>query len=92
MDKQTFASAFDALCDTPQQAANLRLRADLMMHIADTVKAKGWTQKQAAAHCGLTQPRMNDLLNGKIDKFSLDALVNIHALLGQRVSLQFAAA
>ena len=48
MESQTFASVFDALCDTPAEAANMRLRADLMMHIADTVRENGWTQKQAA--------------------------------------------
>ncbi len=46
MESQTFASVFDALCDTPAQAANMRLRAGLMMHIADTVRENGWTQKQ----------------------------------------------
>ncbi len=51
MESQTFASVFDALCDTPAQAANMRLRAGLMMHIADTVRENGWTQKQAAEHC-----------------------------------------
>ena len=48
--------------------------------------------KQAASRCGLTQPRINDLLNGRIDKFSLDALVNINAQLGQALSFQFAVA
>lgn len=89
MDKQTFSSAFDALCDTPIEAANMRLRADLMLHISQLIQENGWTQKQAAEHCGLTQPRINDLLTGKINKFSLDALVNIHAQLGQNVALQF---
>ena len=91
MDK-TYTSAFDALCDTPIEAANLKLRADLMMHISDIIKQNGWTQKQAAGHCGLTQPRLNDLLNGRIDKFSLDALVNINAQLGQMLSFQFTVA
>ncbi|WP_314253635.1 helix-turn-helix domain-containing protein [Eikenella halliae] len=89
MDKQTFSSAFDALCDTPVEAANMKLRADLMLHISQLIQENGWTQKQAAEHCGLTQPRINDLLTGKINKFSLDALVNIHAQLGQNVALQF---
>ena len=89
MDKQTFSSAFDALCDTPVEAANMRLRADLMLHISQLIQENGWTQKQAAEHCGLTQPRINDLLTGKINKFSLYALVNIHAQLGQNVALQF---
>ena len=89
MDKQTFSSAFDSLCDTPVEAANMKLRADLMLHISQLIQENGWTQKQAAEHCGLTQPRINDLLTGKINKFSLDALVNIHAQLGQNVALQF---
>lgn len=89
MDKHTFKSAFDALCDTPVEAANMRLRAELMHHIAKIVAENGWNQKQAAERCGITQPRINDLLNGKIDKFSLDALVNIHAEIGQDVHLQF---
>lgn len=89
MDKQTFSSAFDALCDTPVEAANMKLRAELMLHISQLIQENGWTQKQAAEHCGLTQPRINDLLTGKINKFSLDALVNIHAQLGQNVALQF---
>ena len=89
MDKQTFSSAFDALCDTPIEAANMKLRAELMLHISQLIQENGWTQKQAAEHCGLTQPRINDLLTGKINKFSLDALVNIHAQLGQNVAVQF---
>ena len=89
MEKQQFSSVFTALCDTPQEAANLRLRAELMQHIAGHIQAQGWTQAQAATMCGITQPRMNDLLQGKIDKFSLDALVNIQAHIGQPVSLRF---
>lgn len=86
---KTYQSAFDAICDTPAEAANMKLRAELMQHITQIIRANHYTQAQAAKHCGITQPRMNDLLNGKIDKFSLDALVNINAQLGQNVSLQF---
>ena len=89
MTNQTFASVFDALCNTPAEAADMHLRANLMMHITTTIQENGWTQKQAAEHCGLTQPRINDLLNGKIDKFSLDALVKINAALEQRISPSF---
>ena len=89
---QTFESVWDALADTPEEAANLRARSDLMDAIADIIAAKGWTQAEAALHSGVTQPRINDLLNGKIDKFSLDALVNINAELGQSISLSFAPA
>lgn len=87
---QKYSSVFDAICDTPTQSANMKLRADLMIHISHIVKENNWTQQQAAKHCGLTQPRMNDLLKGKIDKFSLDALVNINACLGQNIHVSFA--
>lgn len=82
---QEFATVWDAIEDTPEAAANMRARADLMDEITEMVKAHGWTQAQAAAHCGLTQPRVSDLLRGRITRFSLDALVNIATALGRRV-------
>jgi len=63
-----------------------------MQQIADIVKASDWTQAEAAARCGVTQPRINDLLRGRISKFSLDALVNIAAALGKRVNIEIEAA
>ena len=88
----TFRSVWDALADSPEQAANLRARADLMRRIADLITAKGWTQVEAAERCGVSQPRINDLLNGRISRFSLDALVNIAAALGFRVKVSLRAA
>ena len=85
-----YVSVFDALCDTPTQSANLRLRAELMHHITGIIKDKQGTQSEIAKLCGITQPRLNDLLQGKISKFSLDALVNINANLGSQVTLDFA--
>ena len=89
MTNQTIASVCDALCNTPAEAADMHLRANLMMHITTTIQENGWTQKQAAEHCSLPQPRINDLLHGKIYKFSLDALVKINAALEQRISPSF---
>lgn len=89
MEQHHFTSIFDAISDTPAEAANLTMRAEIMRHIASTVAQNGWTQTEAAKHCGITQPRMNDLLNGKIDKFSLDALVKINAQLGHSIALTF---
>ena len=89
MEAQTFESVFEAIADTPAEAANMRLRAELMLRVEAVIKENNWTQKQAAIQCGITQPRVNDLLNGKINKFSLDALVNINAHLGQHISLNF---
>ncbi len=89
---ETYASVWDALADTPEQAANLRTRAELMQQIAANVKENGWTQAEAAAHCGITQPRMNDLLRGRVSRFSLDALVNVATAIGRRVHLELEAA
>lgn len=84
----TYASVWDALADTPEQAANLQARADLMRQIAELIQAEGWKQVETAARCGVTQPRINDLLRGRVSRFSLDALVNIATALGRRVSLE----
>lgn len=84
----TYASVWDALADTPEQAANLQARADLMRQIAELIQAEGWKQVEAAELCGVTQPRINDLLRGRVSRFSLDALVNIATALGRRVSLE----
>lgn len=89
---QSFSSVWDALADTPEEAANLRARADLMRSLTDFITARGWTQKEAAARCHLTQPRINDLLRGRISRFSLDALVNIASALGLRIYLELKAA
>lgn len=91
-DNDTFNSIWDALADTPEQAANLQARSQLMQQIADIVKASDWTQAEAAAKCGVTQPRINDLLRDRVSKFSLDALVNIAAALGRRVNIEIEAA
>ena len=82
---ETFDSVWDALADTPEQAANLRARAELMRQIAAVIEANGWKQLEAAIHCGVTQPRINDLLRGRVSRFSLDALVNIATAIGRRV-------
>ena len=89
---ETYASVWDALADTPEQAANLRARAELMQQIATVVKDKDWTQAEAAKRCGVTQPRINDLLRGKVSRFSLDALVNIATAIGRRVHVEIEAA
>jgi predicted XRE-type DNA-binding protein len=69
------------------EAENLKLRSQLMMRIADDCKASGRTQAEVAKALGLTQPRLNALLKGRIDHFSLDALVNIASRAGMSVRL-----
>ena len=89
---ERFASVWDAIADTPEEAANLRVRAELMDKITAIIAESGWTQAEAAGHCGVTQPRINDLLRGRISRFSLDALVNIASALGKRVHVKLMAA
>ncbi len=84
---EEFANVWDALADTPEESANLTLRSELMTRIEAIVKENGWTQAEAAKRCGVTQPRINDLLRGRISRFSLDALVNIVSKLGCRVTV-----
>lgn len=82
METETFDNVFDALCDTVAEAANMKARAELMLNIRERVKGWGDPQEVAAKRLGLTRPRLNDLMRGKIDKFSLDALVNIATAAG----------
>ena len=63
-----------------------------MIQISEIIKKSGWTQVEAAKHCRITQPRVNNLLRGRIDRFSIDALVNIATALGRKVQLKLAAA
>jgi predicted XRE-type DNA-binding protein len=83
-----FENVWDAIADTPEEAANLTLRSDLMEKIENIIRESDWTQAEAAKQCGVTQPRINDLLRGRIARFSLDALVNIAAKLGRKVTVR----
>ncbi len=89
---ETYASVWDAIADTPEQAANLQARSELMQQIAAIVKDSDWTQVEAARRCSVTQPRMNDLLRGRVSRFSLDALVNIATAIGRKVHVELQAA
>ncbi|MGU3285082.1 MULTISPECIES: helix-turn-helix domain-containing protein [unclassified Methylobacterium] len=82
MNAETFDTVFEALADTPVEAANMTARADLLLAIRERVKSWELSQDSAAARLGLTRPRLNDLMRGKLDKFSLDALVNIASSAG----------
>jgi len=88
MESQTFASIWDAIEDTPAEAANMKARSELMIALQDAVAAWALTQAAAAKRLGVSQPRLNDLLKGRINKFSLDALMNLAAAAGLTVRLQ----
>jgi predicted XRE-type DNA-binding protein len=74
-----YGSVWDAIEDTRHAAASLRARSELMIALAELIRRSGWTQRQAAARFGVTQPRISDLVRGRIDLFSLDTLVDMAA-------------
>ncbi|MEI6303857.1 MAG: XRE family transcriptional regulator [Betaproteobacteria bacterium] len=80
-------NVFTDLGFSPDEAQNLQLRSELMGKIERYVRSSVRTQKECAVSLGVTQPRLSDLLKGKIDKFSLDALVNMLGHAGMRVRL-----
>jgi predicted XRE-type DNA-binding protein len=72
-----FSSVWDAIEDTPAEAANMKLRSRLMIILKEHIRAQGWTQAEAARRLNVTQPRISDLMRGKIDLFGLDSLVTM---------------
>jgi len=87
MSKATFGSVWDAIEDPPAEAENMKLRSGLMMALEQHIKANGWTQAEAAGVLGVTQPRVSDLMRGKIDLFGIDTLVNMLTAAGLRVEM-----
>jgi predicted XRE-type DNA-binding protein len=88
MSKQKFSSVWDAIEDTPQQAASMKARSALMIELQEYIKASGMTQKQAADQFGVTQPRISDLVRGKIELFSLESLVDMATAAGMKVEVR----
>ena len=89
---EIYDSVWDAISDTPFEAASMRAKSELMQKIAYYIKTKKWTQSEAARHAGVTQPRINDLLRGRISNFSIDALVDIATSLGLQIHIDVDAA
>ncbi|HUZ64462.1 MAG TPA: XRE family transcriptional regulator [Acetobacteraceae bacterium] len=88
MTNQRFASVWDAIENTPAEAENMKLRAALMMILKGLIERRKMSQAVAAEFFGVTQPRISDLVRGKIGLFSLDMLVNMLAAAGLHVSLK----
>lgn len=89
MNTHAFISVFDAIADTKEEATNLKLRALLMNKIVDFIKENNLNQTQASEFFNVTQPRISDLFNGKLSKFSLDALVNMISRTGLDLEITF---
>jgi len=88
MSNQKFESIWDAIEDTPEEAENMKLRSTLMMALKNHLSRTEMSQAQAAKLFGVTQPRVSDLLRGKINLFSLDALVNMATAAGLHVEIR----
>ena len=87
MTNQRFASVWDAIEATPTDAANMKLRSALMTALRDYIAHERLTQKDAANLFGVTQPRISDLMRGKIDLFAIDTLVNMLAAAGMQIEM-----
>jgi predicted XRE-type DNA-binding protein len=92
MKAKTFANVWDALEDSPEDAATMTLRSDVMAIIAATVRGWNITAAEAANRLGITEPRLDDLLRGKISKFSLDTLLTLATRAGLKVTVDVRAA
>ena len=88
MSKKRFANVWDAIEDTPAQAENMKLRSALMMALKDHIARTGLSQAKAAKLLGVTQPRISDLMRGKIELFGLDTLVNMIGAAGLHVEMR----
>ena len=88
MSHLRFATVWDAVEDTPVAAGNMKLRSALMTGLKNYISRTEMSQAQAAKRLGVTQPRISDLMRGKIDLFGLDALVNMATAAGLRIELR----
>lgn len=92
MNKKNFSSVWDAIEDSTREAESMKLRSALMIALARHIDESGLTQAKAAAQMGVTQPRISDLVRGKIHLFSIEALVDMAASAGLQVKLKLAKA
>lgn len=85
---ETHTSVWDAIIDSPVERESLKLKSLLMMNIERYIHEQGMTQQQAADKMGVTQPRISDLVRGKMDRFTIDMLVNMLSALGLHLDVQ----
>ena len=89
MPKLKFTNIFEAFTDDAQEAADLEFRADLMLLMREYFRAKKSTQAEIGRMLGIPQPRVSELMTGKIDKFSSDKLIGLLSKLGIRLKPTF---
>ena len=88
MSNQRFDSVWDAIEDTPEAAENMKLRSILITALKNHISSTEMSQAEAAKLLGVTQPRISDLVRGKINLFALDALVNMAVAAGLHIELR----
>lgn len=75
----------------PAEAEVMKLRTEVMIRTAQQLKARGWTQVEAARQLGITQPRVSRLIKGKVEHFSPDMLLTLAARAGLRAEWRMVA-
>lgn len=85
--RRSSGNVFRDLGFAEDEAENLKIRADLMIELSKLIEAQGLTQAAAAELLGVTQPRISDLMRGKIDRFSVDSLIEMLGHAGASVSV-----
>lgn len=88
MSNERFSSVWDAIEDTAEEAENMKLRSVLMNALKDHIARTKMSQAQAAKLLSVTQPRVSDLMRGKINLFGLDALVNMATAAGLHIEMR----
>jgi predicted XRE-type DNA-binding protein len=92
LERERFANVWEALEDDPAVVASMTMRSELLVALRQQVATWKVTQAEAARRLRITQPRLNDLLRGRIEKFSLDALIDLAGRANLRVRLKIAKA
>ena len=88
MSKNQFTSVWDAIEDTPEEAQNMKLRSSLMRELKNYITHANLSQSDAAKLFGVTQPRISDLMRGKINLFAIDAVVTMSANAGMHIEMR----
>ncbi|MBU4261681.1 MAG: XRE family transcriptional regulator [Proteobacteria bacterium] len=89
---ETFKNIWEALEEDPAERETMKIKSKMMMEIAQHIESIGITQAQSAKLMGVSQPRVSELINGKIDRFTIDMLVTMLARLGLHVEVSMKAA
>ena len=85
--QRSSGNVFRDLGFSPKEATNLKVRTDLMIRLSKLIQTRGLTQAEAAEFFGVSQPRISDLVRGKIDRFSIDTLIAMLGHAGVRVQI-----